>query len=166
MASGKIRQLPPEIAILDEFDPDFPPHSATNAAILHACQQLRTEIRGAWLSTPDIRLEFVKEYAGIWVAPGSPYKNLEKTLGAIQYARENRVACRIDLLTCGVISQGRLGALRFQKARHHDEEDHYFPLAPENRVRRGFSLSDLCLVMFAQLSAPACWVGRGSTRSA
>ena len=40
----------------------------------------------------------IDEYSAIWVAPGSPYKNLEKTLEAIRYAWENGVPC---LGTCG-----------------------------------------------------------------
>jgi CTP synthase (UTP-ammonia lyase) len=97
MPSAIIR-IPPEIAILGEFNPDFPPHPATDAAIRHSCEQLRTEVRATWLSTQDIRLESLQDYAGIWVAPGSPYKSFEKTLSAIRYARENRVPC---FGTCG-----------------------------------------------------------------
>ena len=96
--SKKAIRRPPEIAILGEFNPDFAPHPATDAAILHSREQTGIEIRGAWLSTEDIRLESLEVYAGIWVAPGSPYKSLEKTLSAIRYARENGVPC---LGTCG-----------------------------------------------------------------
>jgi hypothetical protein len=69
---------PPQIAILGEFDPEFRPHAATNAAILHSSQHLRADVRGVWLSTQDIHLDLLQEYdAGIWVAPGSPYKGRE-----------------------------------------------------------------------------------------
>lgn len=98
-ASGTVGgSRPPQIAILGEFDPEFPPHPATNAAILHSSQQLRAEVRRVWLSTQDIHLDLLKRYAGIWVAPGSPYKDLEKALSAIQYVRENRLPC---FGTCG-----------------------------------------------------------------
>ena len=98
-ASGTVGgSRPPQIAILGEFDPEFPPHPATNAAVLHSSQQLRAEARGLWLSMQDIHLDLLKRYAGIWVAPGSPYKDLEKTLSAIQYAGENRLPC---FGTCG-----------------------------------------------------------------
>jgi CTP synthase (UTP-ammonia lyase) len=87
-----------KIAILGEFDPEFPPHAATDSAIPHSCKRLGVNVQGVWVSTEDIHLEMFREYAGIWVAPGSPYKNLEKTLSAIQYARENGVPC---FGTCG-----------------------------------------------------------------
>jgi CTP synthase (UTP-ammonia lyase) len=110
---------PPEIAILGEFDPEFPPHPATNAAIVHSCQQLGADIRGVWLSTQDIHLESLKEYSGMWVAPGSPYKNLEKTLSAIRYARENRVPC---FGTCGgfqhIVIEYARNVLGYREAQH------------------------------------------------
>jgi CTP synthase (UTP-ammonia lyase) len=110
---------PPEIAILGEFDLEFPPHPATNAAIVHSCQQLGVEVRGVWLSTQDIHLKSLKEYAGMWVAPGSPYKNLEKTLSAIRYARENRVPC---FGTCGgfqhIVIEYARNVLGYRDAQH------------------------------------------------
>jgi CTP synthase (UTP-ammonia lyase) len=109
----------PEIAILGEFDPEFPPHPATNAAIVHSCQQLDANIRGVWLSTQDIHLESLKEYSGMWVAPGSPYKNLVKTLSAIRYARENRVPC---FGTCGgfqhIVIEYARNVLGYRDAQH------------------------------------------------
>ena len=116
---------PPQIAILGEFDPEFPPHAATNAAILHSSQHLRAEVRGVWLSTQDIHLDLVKEYAGMWVAPGSPYKDLEKTLSAIRYARENLLPC---FGTCGgfqhIVIEYARNVLGFKDA-HHAEYDPY-----------------------------------------
>lgn len=112
--------MPPlKIAILGEFDPNFPPHPETNAAIVHSCQRLRAEVRGVWLSTQDICRESLKEYAGIWVAPGSPYKNLEKALNAIRYARENRVPC---FGTCGgfqhIVIEYARNVLGYRDAQH------------------------------------------------
>src|SRR3984893_264577 len=111
--------MTPKLALLGEFDPNYPPHSATNAAILHSSKQLGTEIHAAWLSTQDVRLESLQEYDGIWVAPGSPYKSLENTLSAIRYARENGVPC---LGTCGgcqhVIIEYARNVLGYSDAQH------------------------------------------------
>jgi len=108
-----------EIAILGEFNPDFPPHPATDGAIRHSCEQLRREIRSKWLSTEDIRLDSLEQYAGIWVAPGSPYKSLEKKLGAIRHARENRIPC---FGTCGgcqhIIIEYARNVLGYEDAEH------------------------------------------------
>ena len=87
-----------KIAILGEYKVDFPPHCATDAAILHSNKQLRQDVKADWVSTANIGISMMNEYSAIWVAPGSPYKNMEKTLEAIRYARENNVPC---FGTCG-----------------------------------------------------------------
>jgi CTP synthase (UTP-ammonia lyase) len=87
-----------KIAILGEYNVDFPPHRATDAAILHSNRQLGQDVKADWVSTANIDISMMNEYSAIWVAPGSPYKNMEKTLEAIRYARENNVPC---LGTCG-----------------------------------------------------------------
>ncbi len=86
------------IALLGEYTPTFPPHVSTDAAINHAQQLLDVDITANWVSTEDIDLRLFERYSGIWVAPGSPYKNMDKTLWAIRYARENKIPC---FGTCG-----------------------------------------------------------------
>ena len=86
------------IAVIGEFDPAFPPHPATTAACLHASGALKRDVEPVWVSTTDVTPNVIREFHGIWVAPGSPYKNLENTLAAIRYAREAGVPC---LGTCG-----------------------------------------------------------------
>ncbi len=77
-----------KIAIVAEYDPSFEPHVATNRAIEHSCAQLSLKVGYEWVSTEDISEELFRDYSGLWVAPGSPYRNLEKTIWAIQFARE------------------------------------------------------------------------------
>lgn len=107
------------IALLGEFMPTFPPHVATNAAIDHARSSLGVEVRAEWVSTEDIDDSLFERFAGIWVAPGFPYKNPEKTLWAIRYARENGVPC---FGTCGgfqhVILEYARNVLGFKNAQH------------------------------------------------
>ncbi|WP_235209181.1 hypothetical protein [Methylobacter sp. BBA5.1] len=86
------------IALLGEYTPTFPPHASTDAAIKHVRNFLAIDITAEWISTEDIDQSLFDRYSGIWVAPGSPYKNMEKTLWAIRYARENKIPC---LGTCG-----------------------------------------------------------------
>ena len=114
-----------KIAILGEYNADFPPHPATSAAILHSCKFLDAETRGVWVSTEHARLEALQEYAGIWVAPGSPYKNFSNTLRAIRYARENGIPC---FGTCGgfqhIVIEYARNVLGYKVA-HHAEYDPY-----------------------------------------
>jgi len=69
------------IALLGEYTATFPPHTATNAAIEHSRNHLGMDISSTWVSTADIDRQLFDHYSGIWVAPGSPYKSMEKTHG-------------------------------------------------------------------------------------
>lgn len=55
----------------------------------------------------------------MWVTPGSPYKNLEKTLWAIRFARENGIPC---FGTCGgfqhMVLEYARNVLGYQDAQH------------------------------------------------
>lgn len=90
--------MKPSIAILGEYSPTNETHLATNMAIAHSSSQLAIEVAGNWISSEDIDTSLFERYSGIWVAPGSPYKNMDKMLWAIRYARENNIPC---LGTCG-----------------------------------------------------------------
>jgi CTP synthase (UTP-ammonia lyase) len=86
------------IAILGEYTPTFQPHVSTSAAIEHSRSASGVDVDAIWVSTEEIDQTLFERFSGIWVAPGSPYKNMDKALWAIRYARENRVAC---FGTCG-----------------------------------------------------------------
>jgi CTP synthase (UTP-ammonia lyase) len=107
------------IALLGEYTPTFPPHSLTDAAIKHVQDRLNVNIKADWVSTEDIGPNLFEQYSGLWIAPGSPYKNMDKTLWAIRYARENKIPC---FGTCGgfqhmVIEYAR-NVLGFKDAQH------------------------------------------------
>ncbi|MBD9356409.1 CTP synthase C-terminal region-related (seleno)protein [Methylomonas albis] len=107
------------IALLGEYTPTFPPHAATDAAIEHARAALGLAVNAAWISTADINPSLFERYAGIWIAPGSPYKDMDKTLAAIRYSRENNIPC---LGTCGgfqhMIIEYARNVLGFKDAQH------------------------------------------------
>ena len=107
------------VAVLGEFSPSFKPHIATDAAILHTCASLGLSVKAEWVSTEDISESLFSRDSGMWVAPGSPYKNLERTLWAIEYARINTVPC---FGTCGGVQHMVLeyarNVLHFRDAQH------------------------------------------------
>lgn len=107
------------IALLGEYTPTFPPHASTNAAIEHSRRLLGADIAANWVSTENIELKLFERYSGIWVAPGSPYKSMEKTLWAIRYARENNIPC---FGTCGgfqhIVIEYARNVLGFKDAQH------------------------------------------------
>lgn len=113
------------IALLGEFTPSFPPHVATNAAIEHSRTSVSTDVEGVWVCTEEIDSPLLERFSGIWVAPGAPYRNMDKTLLAIRYARESRVPC---FGTCGgfqhMVLEYARNVLGFRDA-HHAEYDPY-----------------------------------------
>jgi len=115
----------PGIALLGEYSTKSPTHAATNAAVEHSRGSLSVDITAEWVSTEDIDQSLFERYAGIWVAPGSPYKNMEKTLWAIRYARENNIPC---FGTCGgfqhIVLEYARNVLGFKDA-YHAEYDPY-----------------------------------------
>ncbi|HKP37193.1 MAG TPA: hypothetical protein VJT71_10060 [Pyrinomonadaceae bacterium] len=92
------------IAIIGEYNPTFPPHISTSAAIKHSRSASGIDVDGIWVSTEEIDEALFERFSGIWAAPGSPYKNMAQALSAIRYARENGVAC---FGTCGVFQHHR-----------------------------------------------------------
>lgn len=76
------------IAVVGDFDPVNETHALTNAALEHA---------GAvadWIPTEaceDDLETLLAPFAGVWIAPGSPYRSMEGALRAIRHARERSV---------------------------------------------------------------------------
>jgi len=107
------------IAIIGEYNPTFPPHIATSAAIEHSRSASELDVEGSWVSTGEIDRTLFERFSGIWVAPGSPYKDMGQALWAIRYARENGVPC---FGTCGgfqhIIIEYARNVLGFKEAGH------------------------------------------------
>ena len=107
------------LAILGEFNPSFAPHAATNEAIAHSCAARRLNVSAEWVSTAAIDETLFDRVHGIWVAPGSPYKDMAKALWAIRVARESGMPC---FGTCGgfqhIILEYARNVLGFADAQH------------------------------------------------
>ncbi len=88
----------PKFAIIGEFSPKYEPHLATNNAVDHARSKLGARIDYEWLASDKITPETLEQYQGFWIAPGSPYKNMDNVLTVIQHARDNSIPL---LGTCG-----------------------------------------------------------------
>jgi len=107
------------IAILGEYAPAFAPHAATTAAIAHARARLGVAVDAEWMSTAAVDATLFERVDALWIAPGSPYKDLEQTLWAIREARERGVPC---LGTCGgfqhMVLEYARHVLGFRDAQH------------------------------------------------
>jgi CTP synthase (UTP-ammonia lyase) len=77
------------IGVVGDFDPGAVTHQATNRALTDAGLDFD------WVPTPEVppdepasRLD---GYAGLCIAPASPYRSMEGALAAIRFARERGV---------------------------------------------------------------------------
>lgn len=81
------------IALVGDFDKKMHTHLALNGSINHCRAHLQFELQADWIPT-ELSHELLSNpnpYDGIWVAPGSPYKNEDNVYRVIQYARENNI---------------------------------------------------------------------------
>jgi CTP synthase (UTP-ammonia lyase) len=79
------------IGILGDFNPEFPSHHATNAAIQHAAKKLDFTVESEWIPTPALTAngaeKTLESFDGFWASPGSPYKSSDGMLKGIEFAR-------------------------------------------------------------------------------
>lgn len=122
-----------KFAIIGEFSPEYEPHIATNSAITHSLGKLGAPIGHEWVASSAITPERYAEFQGFWIAPGSPYKNMENVLAVIKHARENNIPL---LGTCGgfqhMIIDLAHNLLSFFDAQHGE----YSPDAPHLFISR------------------------------
>jgi len=114
------------IAILGEYTPSFAPHAATTAAIAHARARLGIAVDAEWISTAAIDDAVIRRVDALWIAPGSPYKDLELTLWAIRQARERGIPC---FGTCGGFQHMVLEYARSVLGLHDAQHAEYDPFA-------------------------------------
>ena len=107
------------IALIAEYDRTIEPHVATERSLKHSSYFLDMPINYEWISTSDLSDSIFSEFDGVWIGPGSPYKNMKKTIATIKYARENNVPL---LGTCGgfqhVILEIAKNIIGFKDAQH------------------------------------------------
>src|SRR5271169_6149787 len=108
-----------------EYNPDSATHGATDAAIRHSLFGLKAELTASWISTTAIEEADILQAHGLWVAPGSPYRDMSRVLQAIRMARENLVPC---LGTCGgfqhMVLEFARNVLGFADAKHAEYDPH------------------------------------------
>jgi CTP synthase (UTP-ammonia lyase) len=80
--------MPAAVGIVGDFDPGNPTHRVTNEALQHL------KLGFDWVPTDQVPVEAERRlagYAGLWIAPASPYRSMDGALAAIRYARERGV---------------------------------------------------------------------------
>jgi CTP synthase (UTP-ammonia lyase) len=78
------------IAIVGDFNPEYDTHHATNAALTHSAAALGAAIDAKWVATsclPRGADRILRNYDGLWIAPGSPYRSMDGAFEAIRFGR-------------------------------------------------------------------------------
>ncbi len=76
------------VGVVGDFNPKNPTHVFTNCALGHMGLPFE------WVPTETIEDEPERQlsaHRGLWIAPASPYRNMDGALAAIRYARERGV---------------------------------------------------------------------------
>jgi CTP synthase (UTP-ammonia lyase) len=76
------------VGVVGDFNPKNATHAFTNAALDHL------KLGFEWVPTdavPEQAERRLGGYAGLWIAPASPYRSMEGALAAVRYARERGV---------------------------------------------------------------------------
>jgi CTP synthase (UTP-ammonia lyase) len=75
------------VGVVGDFNPRNKTHVATNEGLGHA------GLAFEWVATDAVNdaAECLGRYAGLFIAPASPYRSMDGALRAIRYARERGV---------------------------------------------------------------------------
>jgi CTP synthase (UTP-ammonia lyase) len=81
------------IGIIGDYDPKkFFSHIPTGDSLEHAANTLAVSVNVTWVSTQSLagqsQMSVLKQFDGLWCAPGSPYESMEGAIQAIRFARE------------------------------------------------------------------------------
>jgi len=86
------------IGIIGDYNENKHTHVALNQAIEHCRLNINFPLEAVWIPTDAIPVNPSNKFDGLWVAPGSPYKNDDAVYKIIRWARENNFPI---LGTCG-----------------------------------------------------------------
>ncbi len=116
------------IGVVGDYQPSNETHLATTAALGHAGDAAGLSIDVSWIGTTDVGSDpetTLRDFHGLVIAPGSPYKSMDGALQAIRIARTKDLPL---LATCGgfqhVVIEFARHVLGFSDA-HHAEYDPY-----------------------------------------
>ncbi|NJO68381.1 MAG: hypothetical protein HC830_03090 [Bacteroidetes bacterium] len=92
------------IAIIGDYNKDYPPHPATTQSLGHASSALGLDIKISWIPSDKIKIDSqypFRFYSGVWLGP-APYHNIPNVNWAIRYIRKHNIPF---LGTCGGLYQ-------------------------------------------------------------
>lgn len=121
------------IGIIGDYD-GRPSHIATQEALKHSAERLKTGLEYEWLPTEAFENGVKKEldsFDGLWCAPGSPYKSMNGAINAIGFARINDYPF---LGTCGGFQHAVIEFGRNVLAIKELQDDGFDPYEPNGFI--------------------------------
>lgn len=78
------------IGIVGDFNPDYATHHAINASLGYSAEVLGLALESKWVATSCLERDaakIVRNYHGVFIASGSPYRSMRGAMAAIGLAR-------------------------------------------------------------------------------
>jgi CTP synthase (UTP-ammonia lyase) len=119
------------IALVGDFDEKIYTLVALNRSIEHCARDLSFEVEAKWVPTENIENMFLGplKFNGIWIVPGSPYKNDVGVYEVIRKAREENIPI---IGSCGgfqyMIIEYAKNVLNIEAAGHAESEPDAIPV--------------------------------------
>lgn len=90
---SELKQRDKKIVILGDYNPQYYTHLAVDKVVRHLSKTVHNNVTFEWRDTDKFEIEsdFNTKYSGLWLASGSPYKDMQNVLSAVQFARENNI---------------------------------------------------------------------------
>jgi CTP synthase (UTP-ammonia lyase) len=114
-----------KIALIGDYDSEIPAHQAIPLALERVGQAIGCKVAWVWIPTEEVAIGKLAEFNAIWVVPGSPYRDMNRVLDAIHWARETG---RPFLGTCGGFQHALIefsrNVLGMTKADHAETNPH------------------------------------------
>jgi CTP synthase (UTP-ammonia lyase) len=85
--------MPVKIAVLGDYNPSQITLQAINDSFSPLKKHFNRDIQFNWFDTDnfDYSNAFTEGYAGLWITPGSPYRDMENVLNSISYTRSHKI---------------------------------------------------------------------------
>jgi CTP synthase (UTP-ammonia lyase) len=125
-----------KIALVGDFDEKVSTLVALNRSVEHCRRHAPFALEAEWISTEILEkaLPGLREYSGIWIAPGSPYKNDEGVYQIIRMAREGNLPI---MGSCGgfqyMILEYAKNVLNIKDAGHEESDSDSVPVISKLR---------------------------------
>ena len=112
------------VGLMGDYYSTIPAHQAIPIALVLAAKKIGVDVEFEWVPTEEIKdFSRISMFDGIWCVPGSPYKNMQGALYAIQFARERSISFSVhaggfSMPSLSMLGMCWIGQMQSMKKRH------------------------------------------------